>query len=303
MSEVQLKQVGAGVHAWIGQGGDSNAGAVETPHGLIVIDAQQNRVLGEKLRSALKASFSAPIRAVVNTHYHLDHVAGNVAFADVPIIAHEKTLQALERELGPLNAEGATMTDTMAKVRMFFGGNFGELVPEADRSWFFERVRGATPMVIMPPSETFADRMEFRLPADMLGMDYWGPAHCDGDIVIHLEKSGVIFLGDLFFNGRFPWFGDCDLNGWIAALDRVLTMDAKTVVPGHGVPTSLKEVMLFRDLLGAVRAAAERAVEANWSEDAAVRDIALAEYAAMPRYKEWMPFNVRSAYRYLRGDV
>jgi cyclase len=302
MSEPQLRAVGAGVHAWIGAGGDSNAGAVETPHGLIVIDAQQNRALGEKLRSALKASFAAPIRVVVNTHYHLDHVAGNIAFADAPIIAHEKTLQALERELGSLSATGATVTDTLSKVRMFFGNNFDELVPEAERAWFINRVGGSTPMVIKPPSQTFADRLEFRLPTDALQMSYWGPAHCDGDILIHLEKGGVIFMGDLFFYGRFPWFGDCDLNGWIAVLDRVLAMDVATVVPGHGEPASLKELAQFRTLLAAVRAEVEGAIKANWSEDAAARDIVLAPYAAMPRYKEWMPFNIRSTYRYLRGS-
>jgi glyoxylase-like metal-dependent hydrolase (beta-lactamase superfamily II) len=143
--------------------------------------------------------------------------------------------------------------------------------------------------------------MEFLLPADAVRVDYWGPAHCDGDIVIHLEKAGVIFMGDLFFHGRFPWFGDCDLNGWIAALDRVLRMDVTTIVPGHGQPASLKDLADFRELLAAVRGEADRAVKAGWSEDAAARDIVLADYAAMPRYKEWMPFNVRAAYRYLRG--
>jgi cyclase len=301
MSEAQLKPVGPGVHAWIGAGGDSNAGAIETPHGLLVIDAQQNRALGEKLRSALRASFRAPVRTLINTHFHLDHVAGNVAFTDVPIVAHEKTVQALEHELGPLRAGIATVSDTLTKTRMFFGGNFEELVPEQERGWFIERVGDSAPLTIISPSEAFADRMEFRLPADAVRVDYWGPAHCDGDIVIHVEKAGVIFMGDLFFHGRFPWFGDCDLTGWIAALDRVLRLDVTTVVPGHGQPASLKELADFRTLLAKVRDAADKAIKAGWSEDAAASDITLADYAAMPRYKEWMPFNVRAAYRYLRG--
>ena len=50
-----------------------------------------------------------------------------------------------------------------------------------------------------------------------------------------------------------------------------------------------------------MRGEADKAIEAGWSEDAAARDVVLADYAAMPRYKEWMPFNVRAAYRYLRG--
>ena len=297
----QLRSVAAGVHVWIGRGGNSNAGAVETPNGLIVIDAQQSRALGEALRDSLRASIGAPIRAVVNTHYHLDHIAGNVAFGDAPIIGHVKTLQALDRELGPFNAEAVTITDTRSKIRMFFGSNFEELVAEPQRGWFIERVGGSAPMVVKPPTEVFADLMEFRLPADVLRLEYWGPAHCDGDVLVHLEKAGIVFLADLFFHGRFPWFGDCDLDGWIAALDRVLAMDVKTVIPGHGEPASMKEVMQFRHLLSAVRGAVRQALKSGASEDAAVAEIVLPDYAAMPRYKEWMPFNIRSAYRYLRG--
>jgi len=300
MSGAQLKMVAPGVHAWIGAGGDSNAGVVETPYGVIVIDSQQSRSLGESLRGALSASIDLPVRALLNTHYHIDHVAGNVAFADVPIVAHEKTLQALESELGPLSAEGATTSDPLSKARMFFGGNFNDLVPEADRTWFIERVGGTSPLTVRPPTETFADRIAIRLPDDTMRIDYWGPAHCDGDLIVYLEKSRVAFLGDLFFNGRFPWFGDCDLDGWIGCLDRVLKMEIKTVIPGHGHPASLKEVAQFRDLLAGVRRSVGAAIDAGFSEDAAAHDVVIADYVGMQRYKEWMPFNVRAAYRYLR---
>jgi cyclase len=302
MTDPRLRQVAAGVHAWIGAGGDSNAGAVETPHGLLVIDAQQSRALGEAFRGALRASVDAPIRTLVNTHYHLDHVAGNVAFGELPIVGHIKTVQALERELGPYTGEAATLTDTLQKIRLFFGGNFEDLVPPAQRGWFVERVGGDTPMAIKPPSEGFADRLEVRLPADVLHLEHFGPAHCEGDIVIWLERAGVVFLGDLFFHGRFPWFGDCDLDGWIATLDRVLGMDASIVIPGHGEPATLREARAFRDLLAAVRDAVAQAIARGASEDAAVAEVVLADYAGMSRYKEWMPFNIRAAYRYLRGS-
>jgi cyclase len=301
MSEAQLQTIARGAYAWIGLGGDSNAGAVETPEGLIIIDAQQNRALGEAFREALKGSIDSPVRAVINTHFHLDHVAGNVAFAGAQIIAHDKTRHLLESELGPMRPQGVETSDTMAKIRMFFGSNFAELVPEGERQWFIDRVGGSRPLTIVGPTETFSSRLEFRLASETLRLEYWGPAHCDGDLLICLEKAGVIFMGDLFFNGRFPWFGDCDLNGWIAALDRVLKMDVKIVIPGHGAAAGLKELAQFRKLLAAVRDAADRAIHSGWSEDAAARDVVLADYAAMQRYKEWMPFNIRAAYRYLRG--
>lgn len=300
MIEAQLQTIAAGIHAWIGAGGDSNAGAIETRDGLVVIDTQQNRALGERFRDALKASIGAPVRTVVNTHFHLDHIAGNMAFAEVPIVAHDRTRDLLERELGPIPPQGVEVVDTLAKIRMFFGNNFESLVPDDKRQWFIDRVGASRPLTILGPTSTFTDRLEFKLPADTLHLEYWGPAHCDGDLVIYLKKAGVVFMGDLFFHGRFPWFGDCDLNGWIAALDRVLKMDMKTVVPGHGVTATLKEVGQFRDLLIAVRDACDRAIKLGWSEDAAARDIELPDYAAMQRYKEWMPFNIRAAYRYLQ---
>lgn len=301
MSGARLVRIAPGVHAWIGAGGDSNAGAVETPHGLIAIDAQQNKALAEEFRATLSTSIDRPLRALVNTHYHIDHIAGNVAFADVPIVAHERTLRALEHELGALSTDGTTTADPLSKARMFFGGNFDQLVPESERTWFIARVGGASSLEVRPPTETFADRLAIHLPNDTLHLEYWGPAHCDGDLVIHLEKARVAFLGDLFFNGRFPWFGDCDLDRWIGCLERILAMDIKTIVPGHGPPTTLKDVASFRDLLAAVRGAVDAAINSGLSEEAAAREVVIPAYAQMQRYKEWMSFNVRAAYRYLRG--
>jgi glyoxylase-like metal-dependent hydrolase (beta-lactamase superfamily II) len=298
MRHGQLRQVAPGAYAWIGIGGDSNAGAVETPHGLLVIDAQASAAAGGALRQALQSATGAPVRALLNTHLHLDHVAGNVAFADVPIIGHAHTLEVLERELGGPGA--ATVSDVDCKIRLFFGGNFSGLVPATERGWFAERVGGSSPLPVQPPTVAFADRLELRLPADTLRVEHWGPAHCLGDVVVSLERSGVLFLGDLCFNGRFPWLGDCDLDGWIAALDRVLAMDIGIVVPGHGEPTSREGVASFRELLCAIREAAAQALKAGLSEEAAVAEIELPAYRAMPRYDLWMPFNIRAAYRYLR---
>ncbi|HKS84929.1 MAG TPA: MBL fold metallo-hydrolase [Pseudolabrys sp.] len=301
MSEAQLCNIAPGVHAWIGTSGDSNAGAVESRDGLIVIDAQQNRVLGEKFRDALKAAIGVPIRALVNTHFHLDHIAGNVAFTGTTIVAHNRTRQLIEKELGPAPPQGIEVSDIAAKLRMFFGSNFQELVPEGERQWFIDRVGGSSTLTVLSPTDTFPDKRVYSLNGDVVHLQYWGPAHCDGDLVIYLPRAGVVFMGDLFFNERFPWLGDCDLDGWIAALDRVLAMDMSIVVPGHGLPATRTELRQFRDLLAAMRAAVGRAIKSGWSEEAAVRDVVLTDYTAMQRYKEWMPFNIRAVYRYLRG--
>jgi len=242
---------------------------------------------------------------LINTHCHLDHTAGNIVFADVPILAHDKTLEAMYANLGKKTGAHWTISDYPTKIKMLFGQNLFDLVPENDpaQAWFRQRIGlpDYDTMIIAPPTQTFADHFTLHLRNDTMHADYWGPAHCDGDIVISLSRSKVAFLGDLLFYGRFPWLGDCDLSGLIDRLARVLKLDVAVVIPGHGMPTDLAQVARFRDMLVALRSAVDQAIKAGVSEDAAVREVKLPHYADIPRYADWLPHDLPAAYRYLRG--
>jgi len=303
--EAHLVTIADGVHAWIGAGGDSNAGAIETPDGVIIVDTQQYPRLARAFRDAVRGKTGQPLRSVIYTHCHLDHTAGSSVFADAPIIAHEKTLAAMKACLGPRNGDSWSTTDFATKLRFLFGQNILELVPDGDpgRAWFANRIGlpDYDTVVIRPPSETFADTFAFHLSDDTVRLHYFGPAHCDGDVIVHLEQRKVAFLADLLFQNRFPWLGDCDLDGLIGALGQVLTLDLAVVVPGHGPPATVADVARFRNMLVDLRAAVARAVKSGVSEDAAVHEITLPQYAHLQRYNEWRPLDVRAAYRYLRG--
>jgi cyclase len=304
-SSASLQKIGNGVYAWIGARGDSNAGAIETQDGVLVIDAQQTSQQGLEFRSVLESEIKRPIYRLINSHFHLDHTAGNVSFSDLPIVAHKCTYSILKKELGEPSETGWLVTDDQQKLRLFFGLNIQELVPPGDPAevWFQQRMSGEAYQSIrlVPPSELFEDKFHVRSHGDCFRAEYWGAAHCDGDLVMYLDRQKIAFLGDLLFVGRFPWFGDCDLEGWIGILDRVLKLDITTVVPGHGPVTSLKEVAVFRELLHSMRDVVLKALRSGLSEDAAVAEILLPAYRNMPRYAEWMPFNVRSTYRYLKS--
>jgi glyoxylase-like metal-dependent hydrolase (beta-lactamase superfamily II) len=304
-AQPSLQKIADGTYAWIGANGDSNAGAVDTRDGLFVIDAQQNVRLARSLRAALEAMAGRPVRGLIDTHFHLDHTAGNVVYSDVPILAHERTLGAMRGYLGADTGGAWTVSDAATKLRLFFGSNIQELVRPGspDESWFLKRITGPDydTITLQAPTVTFADRLDVVLPNGTLRAQYWGPAHCNGDLIIYLERQKVAFLGDLMFLGRFPWFGDCDLDGWIARLDAVLRLDLVSVVPGHGAVGTLRDVAFFRELLVSVRAAVGAAIKSGASEDAAVYDIALPQYAAIPRHREWLPFNIRATYRYLKA--
>jgi glyoxylase-like metal-dependent hydrolase (beta-lactamase superfamily II) len=299
-----LARIGGDVYAWIGTNGDSNAGAVVTTSGLVAIDAQQTRSLGRNFRAAIEKAAGQPARQLIDTHFHFDHTAGNIVFADLPIVAHDKTLQAMTAYLGVSADNHWLVSDPGEKLRMFFGSNVDELVPAGDplKQWFSQRMSGPEydTIELVGPTELIGDHIIFRCADDTLRVEYHGPAHCDGDLIVHLPRQRIVFMGDLLFVGRFPWLGDCDLDGWIARLDHVLTLDVATVVPGHGGLSTLTEVAAFRDLLKAIREAVHRAVSSGLSEEATVRELALPQYAGMPRYREWLTPNLRSTYRYLK---
>ncbi|HZP79490.1 MAG TPA: MBL fold metallo-hydrolase [Pseudolabrys sp.] len=304
MSGPSLQQLSENAYAWIGAGGNSNAGAVITAEGITAIDAQQTPALGREFRASIEKAAAARVTRLIDTHLHLDHTTGNIAFADVPIIAHRRTADMLEAELGPARGGHWTICDTGTKLRLFFGANIEELVG-ADlslREWFLKRVSGPAHARIdlVAPRETFAHEMTIATRDGPVHLTYWGPAHCDGDLIVHLPERKIAFLGDLLFVGRFPWLGDCDLDGWIATLDRLLGMDLETVVPGHGPVSTLREIRDFWHLLAALRGAVAAAISRGLSEEAVAAEIALPEFEQLPRYREWLKPNLRSVYRYLK---
>ena len=294
-------------HAWIGAGGDSNAGAVETPHGLLAIDAQQYPRLARQFRAAVEAKTGKPVRALINTHCHLDHTAGNIVFADVPILAHDKTLAAMHANLGPKSRRALDRCRTTPPRSRCCSGRICSIscprtIPA--QAWFRQRIGlpDYDTMTIAPPTETFADHFAFHLPDDTLHLDYWGPAHCDGDIVVWLEKAKVAFLGDLLVLRRFPWLGDCDLSGLIDRLARVLTLDVSVVIPGHGLPTDLTQVARFRahaDRIARRRRCGDQKRLVRRGGGARGRAAAIRRYPAL--CGDWLPHDVRATYRYLRS--
>jgi glyoxylase-like metal-dependent hydrolase (beta-lactamase superfamily II) len=305
-SDAGLVELADGVHAFIGAGGDSNSGAIRTPEGWIVLDAQQHVPLAEKFRAALEDTGPRSFLWLVLTHYHLDHTAGNSVFAsDMPVLAHQITLEKFQKILGAGAGvgRGDSFTEFEKRVSFLFGPNITRLIPASDPAWDWFRSRIGEPeyatFIAAPPTHTFADRFTFHLGRRSAVLEYLGPAHCDGDIIVHLPEDGIVFVGDLLFVGRFPWLGDGDIEGWISALGRVAGLAVRQVVPGHGKPVGLKELGDFRDMLTALRDGVAEALKAGMSEDEAVERIRLADYENLPRYPEWLPWNVRNAYRSL----
>jgi glyoxylase-like metal-dependent hydrolase (beta-lactamase superfamily II) len=208
----------------------SNAGFVITPQGVVVIDALGSPALAEELIAAIRQVTEKPIRHVIVTHYHADHIYGLQAFkaAGASIIAHRAGQDYL-------NSDTAARRLTASREELF--------------PWIDERTR-------LVPADRWLDQdtvLEFG--GERFHIHHVGPAHTPEDLVVHAEHAGVMFAGDLVFRGRIPFVGQADSRQWIASLGQLIALKPRIVVPGHG-PISTEPVadlQLTRDYLAHLR--------------------------------------------------
>ena len=204
----------------------SNAAFVVTPEGVVVVDALGSPVLARELLDAIARITPQPVRQLIVTHYHADHVYGLQVFRErgIPITAHRSGLAYLHSETAQLRLEASRE----------------ELAPWVDD----KTVLVAADRWLDGPSRFVLGGVEFVLqPA--------GPAHTPEDLVVALPGLRVLIAGDLVFRGRIPFVGQADSGRWIEALDRLLVLAPEVIVPGHGPASSRarEDLQLTRDYL------------------------------------------------------
>ncbi|MES2098311.1 MAG: MBL fold metallo-hydrolase [Pseudomonadota bacterium] len=205
----------------------SNAGFIVTDDGVVVVDALGSPALAEELLAEIRRVTSQPVRHVIVTHYHADHIYGLQAFkaAGATILAH-----SAGREY--LNSDTAQKRLDASRI---------ELGP-----WVDDKTR-------LVPADRWLDQDETRLRVgsyDIL-IRHVGPAHTPEDVVVFVPKLGVLFSGDLFFRGRIPFVGQADSRLWVASLERLIDYKPRVVVPGHGPPSTdpMADLVMTRDYL------------------------------------------------------
>jgi quinoprotein relay system zinc metallohydrolase 2 len=190
------------------QGDIASLGVVIGNASVAVIDTGGSVAVGEQLLAAVRALTDKPLRYVINTHEHPDHVFGNAAFATTgaTFVGHHN----LPHEL-------AARAD-------YYLRSFSEpLGPDA-----IAAVR------IIPPTVLVEDRLELDLGGRKLLLIAWSPAaHTDCDLTVLDESTHTLFAGDLLFLQHVPVV-DGSLKGWLALLPRLAALPAERAVPGHG---------------------------------------------------------------------
>lgn len=211
-----LTEIVPGVYVHIGEtalmttankGNIANLGVVIGQDLAAVIDTGGSVREGSEFLAAIRALTSKPIRYVINSHAHPDHLFGNAAFAQAgtTFVGHANLPQALAVR-GPLYVDA---------FRRLMGP---QLIDEVK---------------LIAPTMTVNGEIRLDLGQRVLTLRSWRTAHSDSDLTVLDETSGTLFAGDMVFRHHVPVI-DGSIGGWLAALDELAAIPARRVVPGHG---------------------------------------------------------------------
>ena len=237
--EIKTTQAAPGIYMLEGAGG--NIGVSVGPDGAFVID-DQFAPLSDKILAAIAETSDQPVKFVLNTHWHGDHTGGNAAFADkgAVIVAHDNARKRLKEGLKRKSGD----------------------TPPAPA--------GALPVI------TFSDEASFFWNGQDIRVRHPAPAHTDGDAIVFFETANVIHMGDVFFNGSYPYIdleSGGDLDGVIAAQEAALALinDDTKIIPGHGALSAKADLGASVAMLKDVRARIIALIDLGKSEDAAIK--------------------------------
>jgi cyclase len=234
-----------------GTWGWSNCGLVVSGSAALLVDTQFDLPMTRDLIAAVAADLpDVEVETVVTTHANGDHCWGNQLFADAEIIgsaalAHGMSHEVQPGQLAALSGPGSPDSPLGDYMRRHFG------------QFDF------TGITVTPPTRTFSGRLDVPVGDRQVELIEVGPAHTDGDVIVHVPDAGVVFAGDILFIGGHPIMWTGPVHNWIAACDRIAATGAERIVPGHGPVTDRAGLARFRGYLEWVAGRAEKAYAAG----------------------------------------
>jgi glyoxylase-like metal-dependent hydrolase (beta-lactamase superfamily II) len=258
----------------------SNAGFVVTKDCVVVFDSLGTPSLANKLVQKIKSITKLPIKKVVVSHFHADHIYGLQVFEELgaEIVA-------------PLGAQ-KYMQSEAAATRL------------EERQFSLEPwVNEDTHLVL--PDTTIEKSTAFTLGGITFTINYMGKAHSDGDLTMLVEPDKVLFSGDIIFQGRIPFVGSADSKKWLDTLTKLETTGLAALVPGHGLASKdpKNTISLTRRYLAHLRKVMGAGIEDLTSFDEVYADADWSEFKNLPAFEEGNRINAYQVYLSMEAEL
>jgi glyoxylase-like metal-dependent hydrolase (beta-lactamase superfamily II) len=223
---------------------------VTTPKGLLLIDTGLSPRMAEMTRRRIKQELGRDdVIRIINTHHHFDHTGGNQTYPGADIVGHERVPAGIRQFQAELSQFIAGRTARIAEQETELkateaGSDRARSLEEtiAINRILIEDLRGR--WVPTPPTLTFTDSAELRTGDLDIRLWHVGLAHTDSDIIVHIPRVGVVFVGDLFQPNGLGIMSDprsaATVARWVEVLGQVVADPAtvRTVIGGHGAVTT-----------------------------------------------------------------
>ena len=301
----QLHQLADGVFAAIhreGGAAQSNAGIIDLGDQVLIFDTFIAPAAAADLREAVAAlrGASRPISALINSHYHNDHIWGNQAFpSDIPIISTIKTRELITT----LGADEHRWFAAHSQERL--DGLIAQLDQEKDEAsrrltsysiTYYRTILEALPeLQIRLPNITFEDQMDFHGSHRVAQLICYGGGHTPSDSILYLPKERIIFMADMLFIGTHIYLPDGDPDEIKRTLSRIMQLPAKALVPGHGQLGNAGDVEKMIRYIDTLETLVEEGIRKGMTEND------LANLPMPDEYRDWIfpeffPSNLRFLY-------
>jgi len=287
----RIQPLSGAVYALYGRGG--NIGIFAGPQAVLVVDSQFKDIAPGIVAEIRKVS-DKPIKFLLNTHHHGDHVGGNEVFKQFAmIVAHDNVRKRM------LASPADILRDYPARLEE--ARKAGNEQTARTLSDLIEWAKTVKVEEIAAPVMTFDSELRIHMGDETIQVWHLPPAHTDGDSVVYFEKAKVLHMGDDLFNKVVPFIdvqSGGSVRGYLVALDRVLARvpaDAK-VIPGHGEVTDVSGIRAFRQYIADVLDAAQKAKASGKSKEDFVKNVDLPAYKDFQGYKDRFKANAASAW-------
>lgn len=256
---------------------NNNLGFVVSDAGVLVINSGPSARVARALLAAIRKISAQPVKWVVNVNSQNHNWLGN----------------------GYFKSRGATILASKEAERVM--REMGAQQLDANKTLLKEKADGT---LLTYPTELIADRRELKLGKTTVQLLHFGPAHTPGDLVVWLPQQKVMFAGDIVYTERMlAVIPISNATGWVQAFDKLAALKPKTIVPGHGRPTSIEVARRdTRDYLAFLLAGANRILDAGGSLQDAVEKVDQSLFGSLRNFDQLALRNMNQVFQEVERD-